>query len=343
MLEHGVSLSRALTLTSAPCSRSAPRAPAASAPLIVLPAARVADRLRLKQPCYPVVFLTCAGSEQYPLKRDARCNSVEAAVMFARAEHLLGIVCNSRPILRDMSLVPFVHDSGLVLFTWGDDNNVRENIERQKSAGVDAVIYDRIGDFKPALPSMRAPLRAPGSGATAPPSSLSSSASTTAAFSTATSTTSASSNTNGSLASSSSSSPSSSSASRDSSDSEARADEQLRADLIAIRSRSGNAAAGVAAAAAAAGAAAVDDNDSVFIEDGGRDTDAASGPITMPADEAGDRAGAATTAPDPALAAGTKRTSPLQLASVPSAPTTMTSDVEAAAATAVTAHQRSSM
>ena len=46
-------------------------------------------------------------------------------------------------ILREPGLIRTVTDKGLVLFTYGEDNNNTENIELQKKNGVAAVIYDR--------------------------------------------------------------------------------------------------------------------------------------------------------------------------------------------------------
>ncbi len=56
-----------------------------------------------------------------------------------------GIVSNSTPLLQDPLLVKKVKEKNLVLFTWGHENKVLQNIAAQESSGVDAVIwiYDR--------------------------------------------------------------------------------------------------------------------------------------------------------------------------------------------------------
>jgi len=50
----------------------------------------------------------------------------------------------SELLLKDISLIDNVKNSGLVLFTWGEDNNDSEVIDRLKKQGVDAIIYDRL-------------------------------------------------------------------------------------------------------------------------------------------------------------------------------------------------------
>lgn len=49
----------------------------------------------------------------------------------------------SELLLKDTSLIDYVKSNGLVLFTWGEDNNNSETIDRLKSLGLDAIIYDR--------------------------------------------------------------------------------------------------------------------------------------------------------------------------------------------------------
>lgn len=49
----------------------------------------------------------------------------------------------SELLLKDTSLIDYVKSSGLVLFTWGEDNNDTETINKLKQLGLDAIIYDR--------------------------------------------------------------------------------------------------------------------------------------------------------------------------------------------------------
>jgi glycerophosphodiester phosphodiesterase len=93
--------------------------------------------LNLKQPNYPVFFLTDAGT--LPMA-DVRCNSLQGALRFAKQADLLGIVAASEPVLEAPRMVSVVKETGLLLFTYGVLNNEVENAVAQKTYGVDAVI-----------------------------------------------------------------------------------------------------------------------------------------------------------------------------------------------------------
>jgi glycerophosphodiester phosphodiesterase len=71
--------------------------------------------INMKQPNYPVFFLTDAGT--LPMA-DVRCNSVQEAPR----------------------LVRIIKQTGLLLFTYGVLNNEVQNAKVQKAYGVDAVI-----------------------------------------------------------------------------------------------------------------------------------------------------------------------------------------------------------
>ncbi|KAG0301831.1 Glycerophosphocholine phosphodiesterase [Dissophora globulifera] len=95
--------------------------------------------LNLKQPNYPVFFLTDAGTSAVA---DRRCNSIQGAVRFATSIDLLGIVAHSPPIIEAPNLIKGIKETGLLVFTYGADNNDVENVKLQKRHGVDAVIVD---------------------------------------------------------------------------------------------------------------------------------------------------------------------------------------------------------
>ncbi|KAI9311706.1 Glycerophosphoryl diester phosphodiesterase family-domain-containing protein [Dichotomocladium elegans] len=97
--------------------------------------------LNLKQPNYPVFFLTDAGT--LPVA-DVRCQSLREAVRFAKQADLLGIVSASEPILEAPRMTRIIKESGLLLFTYGVLNNVVENAVAQRKYGVDAVIVDSV-------------------------------------------------------------------------------------------------------------------------------------------------------------------------------------------------------
>ncbi|KAI8336814.1 Glycerophosphoryl diester phosphodiesterase family-domain-containing protein [Chlamydoabsidia padenii] len=97
--------------------------------------------LNLKQPNYPVFFLTDAGTLSMA---DIRCNSLQGALRFAKQADLLGIVAASEPILEAPRMVSVIKETGLLLFTYGVLNNEVENSVAQKTYGVDAVIVDSV-------------------------------------------------------------------------------------------------------------------------------------------------------------------------------------------------------
>ncbi|XP_060606598.1 glycerophosphocholine phosphodiesterase GPCPD1-like [Ruditapes philippinarum] len=79
---------------------------------------------------------------------DMRTRSVPMAAEFCIAHDLLGVNPMSQVLLRDLSLIDYVKNSGLILFTWGEDNNNADVIDKLKKLKVDAIIYDRIDCFK---------------------------------------------------------------------------------------------------------------------------------------------------------------------------------------------------
>mmetsp|Transcript_6370 Transcript_6370/g.18321 ORF Transcript_6370/g.18321 Transcript_6370/m.18321 type:complete len:699 (+) Transcript_6370:300-2396(+) len=102
----------------------------------------VATLCRLKQPRYPVFFLTCAGTKAYS---DPRMASLEAALAFAKCSQLQGVVVESSGMAHCLEeVVRDCHDHGLFIFSWGDANNDLNIYNRQKAAGVDAVIMDDV-------------------------------------------------------------------------------------------------------------------------------------------------------------------------------------------------------
>lgn len=94
--------------------------------------------LSLKQPNFPVFFLT----EGLPVvvHSDTRCNSLREAVRFATHAGLMGIVTECKPILQAPRLISAVKEAGLLIFTYGEENNNLESAELQCKYGVDAII-----------------------------------------------------------------------------------------------------------------------------------------------------------------------------------------------------------
>lgn len=98
--------------------------------------------LSLKQPRYPVFFLTCGGTKHF---KDPRMNSLEAALRFALASRLQGVVAEVQSVLDclDEAVAEF-HGHGLYLFTYGDLNNDINHYLAQRKAGIDAIIIDDV-------------------------------------------------------------------------------------------------------------------------------------------------------------------------------------------------------
>lgn len=101
-----------------------------------------ATLLSLKQPRFPVFFLTNAGTEAF---EDPRMSSLAAAVEFAAGSNLQGVVAEASAVLPRLArTVAAAHARGLRLFTWGAANNDPGAYAAQKAAGVDAIISDDV-------------------------------------------------------------------------------------------------------------------------------------------------------------------------------------------------------
>ncbi len=97
--------------------------------------------MSFKQPNYPVLFLTDAGSEEVG---DVRASSLQEAIRFASRWNLLGIVSAAEPFILAPRLVKAVKGRGLVCVSYGMANNDPELVQLQVKEGVDAVIVDSV-------------------------------------------------------------------------------------------------------------------------------------------------------------------------------------------------------
>ena len=95
--------------------------------------------LHAKQPRYPTFFLTCSGT-QNSTYADATCTTISQALIFAKAQRLQGIVAESSPILKETSVIKKIKETGLLLFTWGEQNTLLHNVIVQKQLGVDGAL-----------------------------------------------------------------------------------------------------------------------------------------------------------------------------------------------------------
>lgn len=97
--------------------------------------------MTMKQPSFPVLFLTEAGVN--PMA-DVRASSLQCAIRFAKNWNLFGIVSDALPLVYCPRLAGVVKASGLACFTYGTANNDPENAKLEIAAGVDAVIVDSV-------------------------------------------------------------------------------------------------------------------------------------------------------------------------------------------------------
>ncbi|AAS54713.2 AGR223Wp [Eremothecium gossypii ATCC 10895] len=97
--------------------------------------------LSLKQPSFPILFLTEGGTAK---RCDIRAASLQNAIRFAHRWNLLGIVSAAAPIVIAPRLAQIVKSSGLVCVTYGVENNDPEIARVEMDAGVDAVIVDSV-------------------------------------------------------------------------------------------------------------------------------------------------------------------------------------------------------
>lgn len=76
--------------------------------------------LSFKQPNFPILFLTDAGTSPVG---DVRASSLQEAIRFASRWNLLGIVSSSQPFTNSPRLVRVVKQHGLVCVSYGSENN----------------------------------------------------------------------------------------------------------------------------------------------------------------------------------------------------------------------------
>ena len=97
--------------------------------------------IQLKQPQFPVLLLTEGGKHLYS---DGRCNSLRNAIQMARSHSLFGVVTNVSAILKAPHLIDVVHENGLILLSYGSENNDTEQVDVQMAYGIDGLISDHI-------------------------------------------------------------------------------------------------------------------------------------------------------------------------------------------------------
>ncbi|XP_037606325.1 glycerophosphocholine phosphodiesterase GPCPD1 isoform X2 [Sebastes umbrosus] len=104
----------------------------------------ICTMVRQKQNMYPILFLTQGISERYPAMMDIRCQTTQIAMSFAQSENILGISGHTEELLKNLSYIGDAQSRGLVVFSWGDDNNEHDIRKLLREQGIDGLIYDRI-------------------------------------------------------------------------------------------------------------------------------------------------------------------------------------------------------
>ncbi|KAK6032725.1 glycerophosphodiester phosphodiesterase family protein [Ostertagia ostertagi] len=109
----------------------------------------VCSLITLKQHVYPVMFLVVGLTTRYTPFQDIRSDCSKIAVNYAAGNGLLGVNFHSEELLQDPSPLERAEKFRLVTFVWGDDLNLRKNLDYFRGLQVDGVIYDRIGEVRP--------------------------------------------------------------------------------------------------------------------------------------------------------------------------------------------------
>ncbi|XP_037606326.1 glycerophosphocholine phosphodiesterase GPCPD1 isoform X3 [Sebastes umbrosus] len=104
----------------------------------------ICTMVRQKQNMYPILFLTQGISERYPAMMDIRCQTTQIAMSFAQSENILGISGHTEELLKNLSYIGDAQSRGLVVFSWGDDNNEHDIRKLLREQGIDGLIYDSI-------------------------------------------------------------------------------------------------------------------------------------------------------------------------------------------------------
>ncbi|KAI8342970.1 hypothetical protein BC941DRAFT_410086 [Chlamydoabsidia padenii] len=122
-----------------------------------------------KQPNYAVFYNTCCGLNKSNAQRGVKrrlgqdehiMNSLAAqqeqiisgtslkeAVKFAKRNNLLGIISEATPLIQVPSLIKNIKESGLILVTSGQLNELEQNQRIQERHGVDAMVINQVVHF----------------------------------------------------------------------------------------------------------------------------------------------------------------------------------------------------
>ncbi|XP_034006285.1 glycerophosphocholine phosphodiesterase GPCPD1 isoform X1 [Trematomus bernacchii] len=114
----------------------------------------ICTMVRQKQNKYPILFLTQGISKKYPELMDIRCQTTQIAISFAQSENIMGISAHTEELLKNLSYIGDAQSKGLVVFSWGEDNNEHETRRTLREQGIDGLIYDSICEEKGEQPNL---------------------------------------------------------------------------------------------------------------------------------------------------------------------------------------------
>uniref|UniRef100_A0A1A8JPH5 Glycerophosphocholine phosphodiesterase GPCPD1 n=1 Tax=Nothobranchius kuhntae TaxID=321403 RepID=A0A1A8JPH5_NOTKU len=114
----------------------------------------ICTMVRHKQNKYPILFLTQGISVKYPELMDIRCQSTQIAISFAQSENILGISAHTEELLKHLDYIREAQSKGLVVFSWGDDNNDHDTRRNLRARGIDGLIYDSICEAQAEQPNI---------------------------------------------------------------------------------------------------------------------------------------------------------------------------------------------
>ncbi|XP_071820202.1 glycerophosphocholine phosphodiesterase GPCPD1-like [Apostichopus japonicus] len=99
--------------------------------------------LRMKQHRYPVLLANYGQTAKYASYRGVRCSSAKIGVCLAIAENLQGLNGHSDDYVAEPWLISSIHDNGLILCVWGEENNEAMYQKKLKELQVDFIITDK--------------------------------------------------------------------------------------------------------------------------------------------------------------------------------------------------------
>jgi glycerophosphodiester phosphodiesterase len=104
----------------------------------------VCVEIKTRRPEYHVMFLTGGGA--YP-HVDPRRTTIDAAIRFAAAEGLQGIIVESLTLHENRDWIQHARQRGLYVLSYGLHNNNMEWVAEQEALGVHGVIVDDVASI----------------------------------------------------------------------------------------------------------------------------------------------------------------------------------------------------